>query len=72
MDSKKRLFDESHENKHINKLNIKNIYEKIVETYKELPNYLKPPKKKTDLFSKLGDKGKESYKKIKKFLSKKL
>lgn len=62
--------DESHENKHINKLNIKNIYEKIVETYKELPNYLKTPKKKTDLFSDIGNIGKYSFERLKKFLSK--
>lgn len=62
--------DESHENKHINKFNIKNIYEKIVETYKELPNYLKTPKKKTDLFSDIGNIGKYSFERLKKFLSK--
>lgn len=62
--------DESHENKHINKLNIKNIYEKIVETYKELPNYLKTPKKKINMFSDIGNIGKYSFERLKKFLSK--
>lgn len=65
--------DESYEDKNINilnRFNIKNIYKKIVETYKELPNYLKTPKKKTDLFSDIGNIGKYSFDRIKKFLSK--
>ena len=42
----------------------------MVETYKELPNYLKTPKKKTDLFSDIGNIGKYSFDRLKKFLSK--
>ena len=65
--------DEFHKNKNINffnRFNMKNIYKKIVVTYKELPNYLKTPKKKTDLFSDIGNIGKYSFDRIKKFLSK--
>jgi len=63
MNKKKSIFDS---------LDIEEFLNKLLKIYKELPDYLKSPTKKPSWYSKIGEKGKNSFEKVKNFLSKKL